>query len=260
MAGAILPCPIGWRIAIWPPIRVTLHWDACLNVRDLGGFPARDGRTTRSHAVIRADNLCRLTAHGRGALLRYGVRTAIDLRDPREYPLEHDPFSRGELTEVGRVGIPLLTQGFWRAWHSGIGAHEGDLLCLETCRERFATLFTALAAAPDGAIVMYCHAGKERTGIAAALLLELAGVDRATIGREHALSDEHLAPLYSAWREAEPDPEERQRLTHALRPDPEQMMLTLDALDELYGGIERYLLECGIAARDIVAVRDRIIV
>jgi protein tyrosine/serine phosphatase len=236
-----------------------LHWDACLNVRDLGGFATRDGHTTRRHAVIRADNLCRLTAHGRSALLRYGVRTAIDFRDPREYLLEHDPFSRRELTEVGRIGIPLLTQGFWRAWHSGIDGHEGDLLFLETCREPVATLFAALAAAPDGAIVMYCHAGKERTGIAAALLLALAGVDRATIGREHALSDEHLAPLYAAWREAEPDPEERQRLTQALRPDPEQMPLTLDTLDELYGGIERYLLESGLGAQDIARVRERIL-
>ena len=236
-----------------------LHWDACLYVRDLGGFPTRDGRTTRSHAVIRADNLCRLTAHGRSAMMRYGVRTAIDLRDPREHALEHDPFARDELREVERVDIPLLTGEFWRAWHGSMTGHEGDLLFLETCREPVATLFTALAAAPDGAIVMYCHAGKERTGIASALLLELAGVDRTMIGREHALSDEHLAPLYAAWREAEPDPEERQRLTHVLRPDPEQMSLTLDALDELYGGIERYLHDCGVEARDIAAVRRRVL-
>ena len=236
-----------------------LHWDACLNVRDLGGLATRDGHATRSHAVIRADNLCRLTAHGRSALMRYGVRTAIDFRDPREYPLEHDPFSRDELSEVGRIGVPLLTLGFWRAWHSGIDGHEGDLLFLETCREPVATLFAALAAAPDGAVVMYCHAGKERTGIAAALLLELAGVDRATIDREHARSDKYLAPLYAAWREAEPDPEERLRLMHALRPDPEQMVHTLSALDELYGGIERYLLDSGLEAPDMARVRERII-
>lgn len=236
-----------------------LHWDACLNVRDLGGFPTRDGHTTRTHAVIRADNLCRLTAHGRSALLRYGVRTAIDFRDPREHALEHDPFSRDELDAVGRLDIPLLTADFWHAWDGSMTGHEGDLLVLETCREPVATLFAALAAADDGGIVMYCHAGKERTGIASALLLELAGVDRGTIGREHALSDEHLAPLYAAWLDAEPDPEERQRLRHALRPHPEQMRLTLEALDELYGGIERYLLDCGVGTRDIALVRGRIV-
>lgn len=236
-----------------------LHWDACLNVRDLGGFATREGHTTRRRAVIRADNLCRLTRHGRLALVRYGVRTAIDFRDPREHALEHDPFARDDLSEVGRVDIPLLTRDFWRGWHAGIDGHEGDLLFLETCREPVATLFTALAVADAGGVVMYCHAGKERTGIAAALLLELAGVDRDTIGREHALSDDHLAPLYAAWLDAEPDPEERQRLSHALRPHPEQMCLTLGALDELYGGIEHYLLDCGVEAGNIAAVRGRLL-
>ena len=101
-----------------------LHWDACLNVRDLGGFPTRSGHTTRSHAIIRADNLCRLTAHGRGALMRYGVRTAIDLREPGEHAIEHDPFSRPELGEVDRVDIPLLTRAFRRGWPSGLDGHE----------------------------------------------------------------------------------------------------------------------------------------
>jgi protein-tyrosine phosphatase len=236
-----------------------LHWDACLNVRDLGGFTTRDGHTTRSHAVIRADNLCRLTAHGRSALLRHGVRTVIDLRDPREHALEHDPFTRDELGAVGRIDIPLLTTDFWHAWVGTMNGHEGDLLVLETCREPLATLFAALAAADDGGVLLYCHAGKERTGIAAALVLELAGVDRVTIAREHALSDEHLAPLYAAWLEAEPDPEAQQRLRHALRPQPRQMVQTLDALDELYGGIERYLLDCGLEPRDLALIRERIL-
>jgi len=236
-----------------------LHWDACLNVRDLGGFPTRDGRTTRSHAVIRADNLCRLTAHGRAALMRYGVRTAIDLREPGEHAIEHDAFGREELREIDRVDIPLLTRAFRRGWPSGLDGHEMDLLCLETCGDAIATVFAAIAAAPAGAIVMYCHAGKERTGLAAALLLELAGVDRSTISREHALSDAHLAPLYAAWLDAEPDPEDRQQLRNRLRTKPDQMELTLGALDALYGGIERYLLDCGVEAPDVVAVRERIL-
>src|SRR5438552_1821498 len=225
-----------------------LHWDACLNARDLGGFPTRDRRTTRRRAVIRADNLCRLTRHGRLALVRYGVRTAIDLRDVTEHPLEHDPFSREELAEIARVGIPQLTPEFWRAWQGTMTGHEGDLLTLETCGATIATMFAAIAAAPDGGIVVYCHAGKERTGIAAALLLDLAGVDRALIAREHTRSDEYLAPLYAAWMDAQPDPEEQRRLRRALRPQPEQMLVTLAALDELYGGIEQYLLDSGLEA------------
>jgi protein tyrosine/serine phosphatase len=134
-----------------------------------------------------------------------------------------------------------------------------DLLCLETCGDAIATVFAAIAAASAGAIVMYCHAGKERTGLAAALILELAGVDRSTIAREHARSDEHLAPLYAAWLDAEPDPEERQRLRNGLRIKPAQMELTLGALDELYGGIDRYLLDCGLEGPDIAAVRERIV-
>ena len=236
-----------------------LHWDACLNARDLGGFPTRDGHTTRRHALVRADNLCRLTAHGRSALLRHGVRTAIDLREPGEYPMEHDPFSRDELREVDRVEIPLLTKAFRRGWPSGLDGHEVDLLCLETCGDAVATVFAAVAAAPPGGIVMYCHAGKERTGFAAALFLELAGVDRATIAREHALSDDHLAPLYAAWLDAEPDPEERQRLRNGLLVKPDQMELTLGALDELYGGIEQYLLDSGLEQADLHAVRARLV-
>ena len=236
-----------------------LHWDACLNVRDLGGFATRDGHTTRSHAVIRADNLCRLTRHGRQALVRYGVRAAIDLRDPKEHVLEHDPFSREELAEVERIDIPQLTPEFWHAWQGTMTGHEGDLLTLETCREPIATMFAAIAAAPDGGVVVFCHAGKERTGIAAALVLELAGVDRAAIAQEHVRSDEYLAPLYAAWLEAEPDPEAQQQLRHALRPQAEQMILTLDALDELYGGIEPYLHDSGVEAKDLSAVRERIL-
>ncbi|MDP9245201.1 MAG: tyrosine-protein phosphatase [Chloroflexota bacterium] len=236
-----------------------LHWDACLNVRDLGGFPTRDGHTTRSHAIIRADNLCRLTRHGRLALVRYGARTAIDLRDPKEHLLEYDPFSREELADVGRVDIPQLTPEFWRVWDGDMSGHEGDLLTLETCREPIAAMFAAVAAAPEGGIVIFCHAGKERTGIAAALLLEFAGVDRGTIGREHALSDDHLAPLYAAWLEAEADPEKRRRFSQTLWSQPDQMRLTLDALDELYGGIGRYLLDSGAEAPDLALVRERIL-
>src|SRR4051812_5806286 len=50
-----------------------LAWDACYNVRDLGGYPTERGGRIRPQALVRADNLCRLTPTGQAALRAYGI-------------------------------------------------------------------------------------------------------------------------------------------------------------------------------------------
>ncbi len=57
-----------------------LYWDACNNVRDLGGLRTRDGRVTCWGAVVRSDTPGRLTAAGWVALYDYGIRTILTLR------------------------------------------------------------------------------------------------------------------------------------------------------------------------------------
>lgn len=71
-----------------------LDWQACYNVRDLGGLPLTGGGKTRWGSIVRADLLARLTPAGRGAMLAYGVRTVIDLRGPHE--VKEEPTIRGE--------------------------------------------------------------------------------------------------------------------------------------------------------------------
>ena len=74
----------------------TLAWEGLLNVRDLGGHPIEDGGETRWGAVVRADNVRRLTDAGWRALVDYGVRSVVDLRfheelaedPPRELPVD----------------------------------------------------------------------------------------------------------------------------------------------------------------------------
>lgn len=70
-----------------------LNWHNCSNVRDLGGLPTVDGRTTRRRAVIRSDSLDRLSRGGWGALEAYGVRTIIDPRSDIER--EAEPYTCG---------------------------------------------------------------------------------------------------------------------------------------------------------------------
>src|SRR5919204_5835932 len=81
-----------------------LDWPDCLNVRDLGGLPIADGGVIRWGALVRADDLCRLTPVGQRRLAEAGVRTVIDLRGPSEAAAAH-PFAAHEL--VGYQCLPL---------------------------------------------------------------------------------------------------------------------------------------------------------
>ena len=236
-----------------------LPWDACLNVRDLGGFATRDGRTTRWRALVRADNLCRLTWHGRNALVRYGIRTVIDLRSTKELALEHDPFTRSELAEVARLHLPLLSAEFWTTWHRRMSPHEADVLALETSRPNVAALVSAIGNAPEGGVVIHCHAGKERTGLAMAVVLALVGVDRDAINADHVASDAYLEPLYEAWNAAAEDAAVRERGTGRFHLDPRQMLDTLTTLDERFGGAQQYLIDSGVEDRELDRVRERLV-
>jgi protein tyrosine/serine phosphatase len=235
-----------------------LLWDACYNVRDLGGFPTRDGRMTRWRTVVRADNLCRLTRHGRQSLVRYGVRTAIDLRSPDELGLESDPFTHMELDEVAYLNVPLMTADFLARYAAGL-EQLFEIVLLEMCGDAIATLFTAIAVAPAGGIVIYCHAGKERTGIATALLLALASVDADVIAAEYVLSDRYLEPLYAAWIAAQADEGARRRMTQSLVTAPDRMSRVLSHIDGHYGGVTGYLRATGLDERALGLARERLV-
>ena len=75
----------------WQPLQRSrdLAWDGLLNVRDLGGHPTEDGGETRFDSIVRADSVRQLSDKGWAALVDYGVKTIVDLRDDEE--LAADP-------------------------------------------------------------------------------------------------------------------------------------------------------------------------
>ena len=89
-----------------------LAWDACLNVRDLGGLTTRDRRRVRRGALVRSDQLCRLSDGGRAALVAHGVRTVIDLRNPAEAEKDPDPIWHEH--GVDYLLIPQQSEQLWR--------------------------------------------------------------------------------------------------------------------------------------------------
>jgi protein tyrosine/serine phosphatase len=239
-----------------------LVWDACLNVRDLGGHATEDGGSTRFGVVVRGDSVGRLTAEGWDALVDYGVRTIVDLRLPEERTI---PMPDG--LPVTCVNVPLLPNYGHPDWDDlhrvTLGVELPDstrLLYLEFLRRyqaAFGRALTAIADAED-AVLVHCHAGKDRTGLVVALLLRLAGVPPAAVAADYAQSAENLRPLHAAWIESSPTDDDRALRTRLSASPAEAMLGVLAELEERHGGAEGYLAEAGVPAVAIARLRGRL--
>ena len=228
-----------------------LAWEGCLNVRDLGGHPTEDGGKTRFGAVVRADSVRKLSDEGWAALVEHGVKRIVDLRFHDE--LEADP-PRELPVEV--VHIPLLGVFDEVPWFDTVG--EFYLECLEGYGENFVGAVTAVARAPEGGVVVHCHAGKDRTGLVVALLLRLAGVAPGEIAADYALSEVKLAELLDPWLADAEDEQERERRRRIASAPPEAMLGVVEELDRRYGSARDYLLAGGAAEADLERVRERL--
>ncbi|MBB4764437.1 tyrosine-protein phosphatase [Amorphoplanes digitatis] len=192
-----------------------LEWDGCLNVRDLGDLPAADGGRTRPGAVVRGDHPRYLTPSGWAALWDYGIRTVVTLETDNAPPDANvgirDHFDvrdhRPGLTQV-RVGIEDGGDAEFMARWAETGLWGTPLYyadALERWPQRHARLVAAVAHAAPGGVLLHCARGCDRTGIAALVLLALAGVAPADIAADYARSAPRLAPRepeYRKWLDA----------------------------------------------------------
>ncbi|MFB7620292.1 tyrosine-protein phosphatase [Kitasatospora sp. NPDC056181] len=230
----------------------TLVWDGCLNVRDLGGIRTTGGGRTAHRAIVRADNLDRLTAEGWDTLLDHGIRTVVDLRNIEEYkPLLPLP----EGVELIRVPLDELAGP---AWWETYGRLDGTPLALrpylDHCAHAAAELVTTIAGARPGGLVVHCGAGRDRTGLAALLLLALVGAEPSEIVADYLLSAPNVRPLYGML--GLPDQHLRidAVLAEAGTTAEAALYATLDGFDPA-----GYLLAAGVDPADLAAVRARLL-
>ena len=240
-----------------------LAWEACHNARDTGGYPTHSGRQTRWQTLVRADNLHNLTLAGQAALRDYGVRTVIDLRLAHEVEKTPNPFANQHtLPEVPvYLNLPLHDPAANAAMDLAPSMMGEYIVILEQSKPHISGVIQAAATGmAEGAVIVHCHGGKDRTGIVVALLLSIAGVPRETIIEDYALSEVQLEPLHAAWLEeqriAQGHPIARPRW---MQSRPETMSGVLDFLDRNYGGPEGYLRAAGVPQSCIIQIRDHLI-
>ena len=236
-----------------------LAWEGCVNARDLGGYAVGDGRETRWGAIIRSDNPWHLTAAGEAAVVDYGVRQIVDLRMPDEAAQWPNPFAESGTHGIAYAHVSFLDPA---VPDSGIDRLADEYKhMLDRHSGQVTAIMRVIAHAPEGGVLIHCAAGKDRTGLISALLLELAGVSREVIGADYALSAECLRERNVEWLENGPgEREERERALAKYIPRAEVMQEVLEYLDERYGGTERYLLELGLRPDEIGRLRERLLV
>lgn len=230
-----------------------LAWDGCVNVRDLGGLATEDGDQTRFGRVVRADDIAALSETGWRALAAYGVRTAVDLRFPQErtpHPPHATEIAIREIPLFGRIDRESSARIDALVLEAGDAAEALRLLyvdALEKHAERIVGAMRAIGAAmEDGAVLVHCAIGKDRTGIVSALLLRLARVSVTAVAEDYALSHDNVAELVASWIAEAPDDGQRtfrERMCAAPRAGMHGMLVELE---ERHGGVERYLADAGL--------------
>lgn len=235
-----------------------LRLAGALNVRDLGGYPVTGGGSTQWGRVLRAASLHRLEAAELEILAGRGLATVIDLRRAGELHEAPNPFARVDgvayhhvslfdrLAPLEMVGSANLLLDLYR-------------IALDERRAEFARVLSLIADAPPGAVLFHCAVGKDRTGLIAALLLLVAGVDRDLILEDYAMTGPLIAPMLDDLVEhARTKGLNVDGFRQLLTCEPATMAGTLDTLDAVHGGIDAYLAAIGLSRETVGRLRSRL--
>jgi protein-tyrosine phosphatase len=237
-----------------PGQKRALEFPNLMNARDLGGYPTTDGAETRWRSLLRADDLSQLTEEGLRALADYGVETVLDLRWPEEAAALPSPVPAA-LPQVHCKRISLLThaEDEWRLRGGDVSKELWKCVVLEHVHAELCHVLSFIAAAPPAPLLFHCVAGKDRTGLIAALLLAVADVTPQAIAADYTVSTQNLRDGYlRRYPEAE-----HARILEALR-CPEEGAHNMLRFLEAAGGVRAYLRQIGLSTAEIRRLRARL--
>jgi protein-tyrosine phosphatase len=239
-----------------------LAFETLFNVRDLGGYEARDGSIVRGGQLYRADGVHRASAADLERLLSLGLRTVIDLRTPAE--LEIGRFAV-DGADVAWHHVPLIAEIWASEEVSAISDEDAAVAFLvdryvDMTDEGGHAVAAAIAILSDvdgHPALFHCAAGKDRTGVLAAIVLALLGVDDEVIADDYERSAAAMERLRD-WFLAN---DERVAAIMAQQPPafraaPRDAILRfLRALEARHGSMDAYVRSVGVDDRMVARLR-----
>ncbi|HEY3981994.1 MAG TPA: tyrosine-protein phosphatase [Streptosporangiaceae bacterium] len=222
----------------------------CPNLRDLGGYPAAGGRTTRWRTLLRSGSLRPAGADAVGALAEYGLRTVIDLRTAAEADRAPSPPGIAARTMLVSLlgpevrGLPPGLEPVYR-------------YVIEERGDQVGSAISALARPGALPALVHCAAGKDRTGIVIGLVLAVLGVPDEIIAADYALSSGYLGAQAAAIVGDVQDRAglDRQATAGLLASPPALILDVLARARDAAGTVEGYLLAHGVSGADLGTLR-----
>lgn len=224
------------------------------NFRDLGGYPTVSGRATRWGLLFRSDTLHELTDADVEILRSLGLATIVDLRTPRELartgrgPMASEPVTFRHLSVIGEGGGEATAAPAT----PGEELSTRYLWYLESGRQPLVEALSLVAEPDHLPLVFHCAAGKDRTGVLAALVLDLLGVEPDVIVADYVVTAGRMDLILARYR-SDPDVAARMADVPAYRfaVEAETMERFLAGLHDRYGGARAWALQAGVDAAAI---------
>jgi len=237
-----------------------LHLLGAANYRDLGGYLTSDGHALRWGLVYRSDALAKLQPSDVDFLGGIGLKLVVDLRTDNEVSVAPDTLADGSRIAYTRQAIilPLDPKQILSSGTVIDIAFMTDVYkqLVDENAAIFAKVFSDLAEAAARPVAVHCTAGKDRTGIASALLLSALGVPDDVIGQDYQLTDTYTAAIAKAQedqlRAQGIDPA---KLGILLKSPPEVIVATIAHVREKYGSIDSYLQSGGLDGAALTKLR-----
>jgi protein-tyrosine phosphatase len=225
------------------------------NFRDIGGYRAADGRQVRWGKIYRSGVMNGLTPADMDYLSALGINYICDLRSTDERRSEPNPFLKGGYkTKVLGVDYDMASSlepiARARTREEAIEGFAASYMAfIDTLTPQYTTMFEHLVH-DDAPLAFNCSAGKDRTGVGAALILSVLGVPRDTVVSDYSLTQVYTPPASYAQAIASrahvPGLTDQQAEAMRRMPpqvlqvlmgaDPAAMRLTLAKMDKAYGG------------------------
>lgn len=239
------------------------------NFRELGGYKTSDGREVKWGMLYRSGAMNQLTEADFRYLASLGLKTVVDFRDNREREKEPVKWPAGSAPQVFAKDYSMDHTGLGKLLSQPDLTGEQARAAMETLyrdiplsfADQYRVLFSQLLG-DDGAVAFNCTAGKDRTGVAAAILLTALGIPREAVIEDYLLSNQYFRPrsgMTAGDREAE--------MLGRLSPEVIKVLMGVDrsyleaafaTMDSQPGGMDGYLKDkLGLDAAKVALLRAK---